>query len=324
MEAQLAALLRADPSPAMKRVENARQTLSHAWQRDLTFHQILLKRKDLEKRGLLDNAIPDTATPLPAYEPAPILTEAWTLDEGSGWAIYGDDHGYAVDFALMSMLCDEARRLGITRVFNGGDKWDGSIFSKHAKVTPATPFAQEKKTQRRLRSLLEATFEEERILSGNHDKWIPKKMDGSLTAEDLEETFLNWYDAPKDGTVKWSVYGYAHIDSAKLGRIRISHPRSYSRTKASIAAKLAQKHGCHCLTFHEHQRGVRQVETEQGDKWAISVGCAADWRQFAYVMLEDSTNPPMQQGFALLKDGVFHLYSEKGYLTSVGQLGRKE
>ena len=325
MEAQLAELLRTDPSPTMQSIDNARGYLSTLWGMPLSFSQIQQKRADLLKRGYLSYApgvsAPVERTPaLPPYDPAPVLTDAWELDEGEGWAIYGDDHGAHVDFDLIDMMCEEAEAMGIKRVLNGGDKWNGDAFSKHARVLPPTPFAQEKRTQRRLRARLERTFAEEYILSGNHDKWIPKKMDGSLSASDLEETFLHWYDAPRDGPVKWSVYGYATINSPKLGRIRITHPRNYSRTKAVVASKIAAKNKCHVLTFHEHQRGARQVETEDGDKWAISVGCTANWQEFAYVMLEDSTSPEMQQGFVLLKNGVFHLFGDDGYITSIGQL----
>lgn len=320
MERQLAALLLADPSPATVRIENARKTLSAQWGRDLTYLQISMKRRELDKAGRLAHAVPDAA-PLPAYDPAPVLTGAWTLPEGTGWAIYGDDHGAHVDFALFSLMCNEARRLGITHLLNGGDKWHADAFSKHARIIPPTPFAQEKRTQRRLRALAETTFETEYILSGNHDKWIPKKMDGSLSAEDLEETFLGWLGERPGGAVKWSVYGYCTIDSPRLGPVRVSHPKNYSRIKATTAAKLATKYATHVLTFHEHARGARLVETERGDRWAVSVGCMADPRQFAYAQLEDSTAPAMQQGFALLQDGVLHLYGEGGYLTSVGQIG---
>ena len=106
--------------------------------------------------------------------------------------------------------------------------------------------------------------------------------------------------------------------------MRVTHPKNYSRIKATTAAKLAAKYAVHVLTFHEHQRGARWVESEQGDRWAVSVGCMADPRQFAYAQLEDSTAPPMQQGFALLQDGVLHLYGERGYLTSVGQVRRDD
>lgn len=316
MENEFLVLLRSDPSPIQQRIENARGVLSSKWNAPISWDAARHKYRRLKEKGLLDGGVPEVA-PIPEAEPAPLYTGAWELEEGDGWAIYGDDHGAHVDFALFGRMCDEARRLGITQLLNGGDKWHADSFSKHAKIMPPVPFSTEKKVQRRLRAVAEATFKAEYILSGNHDKWIPKQMDGRLDPSDLEETFLGWLGA-NGCDVHWSVYGYCTIKIPTLGIVRVTHPRNYSRISANVAGKLAEKYGTHVLTFHEHGFGAKLVHTTKGDKWGIAVGCMADPRGFSYAMLEDSTSPAMRQGFALLKDGVFHLFDGTGYITSVG------
>lgn len=316
MEREFISLLRTDPSPVTQRIENARQALGKRYGVTVTYYAATHKYRRFKDQGVLEGQMPES-DPLPEAPTVPLYLDAWTFDEGDGWAIYGDDHGGHVDFALFAMMCEEARNLGISRVLNGGDKWDGSAWSRHAKVVPPVSFEDETSVQRKLRKMADATFTHEYILSGNHDKWIPKMQDGRLGPKDLRRTFLSWLDA--DPTrVDWSVYGYCTIRSPRLGDIRVTHPKNYSRTPANVAARLAEKYQMHVLTFHEHSVGAKLVRTEKGDKWGVAVGCMADWRGFNYIMLEDSTSPLMRQGFALLKDGLIHIYGEQGYVTTVG------
>lgn len=290
------------------------------WGIDTTFeavkHVIVDTRKTHPHWFVADAATIEATLPsLP-----PRLTGAWNLDEGDGWAIYGDDHGACIDLTLFAAMASASKRLGVSNLLSGGDKWNADAFSRHSKTAPAMPFKVEREVQEYVSKLAQSVYGQEKILSGNHDNWIPRATDGKLDHESAKRMFLAWLGNPQN--TDWSEYAYCHINSPTLGLIRVSHPRNYSRSRAATAEKLAVKHGCHVITFHEHRRGFKQVETQAGMKLAVSCGCMASPDKFAYAQLEDCTTPPMEQGFVILKDGRLFLYDQSGenpFVLGVGE-----
>jgi len=84
-------------------------------------------------------------------------------------------------------------------------------------------------------------------------------------------------------------------------RVRVTHPRSYSRIAARVGYALASKHHCDVVVGHDHQVGyARDVS---GRYTVVHSGCMADPRRMDYVQTADSTAPMMSKGFVVLTRG---------------------
>lgn len=274
--------------------------LSDRWGRDVTRDMVssVMGRMGLTSRS--------ATTSIPVVLPS--ATKAMHLEEGEGWAIYGDPHHPATDWVLFNRMCLEAERLGIPNLLCGGDFWNFRAFSKHVDALAGNPLRDDLVSGRYAHDIAGAQFRRRVYFSGNHDLWAPKAFGGKLDDATLQETFKAWLGIQPGQNADWSNYGYCFL-TTKQGKLwRVSHPRNYSRRRGAVAGELAVKYRTNIIHFHIHRRGIVHVETPAGFRWGISLGCMADPTKLDYAQLVDSTAPEMEQGFLLLKNGVCYVY----------------
>lgn len=134
-------------------------------------------------------------------------------------------------------------------------------------------------------------FKETVMLYGNHEwRLIRRIMQAQLSAERFARLFAT--DA-----LTMTELSFVIVND----RVRVTHPRAYSRIAARVGTALASKHHQDIVAAHDHQVGyARDIS---GKFTVVHSGCMADPRRMDYVQTADSTAPTMSQGFVVLTPG---------------------
>lgn len=221
--------------------------------------------------------------------------------EGDFLAI-GDVHVPCTDyeFAQLPSLAAQKYLKPPRKLIIGGDLFNMDAFSQYAAVIPAPTWKQEKESARQLIREWSEFFEEIYFFMGNHDWRLLKWSMAQLDDDDLL-TYL------KSDKVRVSHYRHCTVRTSN-GVWRITHPRNYSINALTVANDLAQKHGQHILSFHEHHAGI--TTDRYGRHIIVNGGCLADPNKLAYVALDDGKSPVMKRGFTVVRDGYPYLFAD--------------
>jgi hypothetical protein len=134
-------------------------------------------------------------------------------------------------------------------------------------------------------------FKQNVMLYGNHEwRLLRRILQAQLSAERFARLFAT-------DSLTVTELSFVVVND----RVRVTHPRAYSRIAARVGVALASKHHQDVVVAHDHQVGyARDVS---GKYTVVHSGCMADPRRMEYVQTADSTAPAMSEGFVILTPG---------------------
>ncbi len=251
---------------------------------------------------------------VPKHAHVPLYTGALQLE--GDFIVVGDVHMPTTDWKLLDMLLSVAknhleypRKLCII-----GDLINADVASHYDADAPSPSYIIEQAETYKWFSRVGDVFDEIYYSMGNHERRILKRNQGDFGKESFKWMLAHEH-APK---VEISFYGYMLLTSG--GHLwRATHQRNYSRNKQTVGNKLATLNECNIIAHHQHH--VSTGRNESNKYTIIDNGGLHNWREMAYVALDDSTSPVMNNGFTLLKNGVGNLITPYPTMTDFEQWG---
>ena len=222
--------------------------------------------------------------------------EPWYLR--GDWTVVGDVHVPFTDWDYAMLVAKIAKRYmrRPRRLLIAGDFFDMARFSRYEAVIEPPTWRQEQQAAYVLLKEWLETFDEIRMLMGNHDRRLQKFTAGAFDNTDL----LNLIGINNPDRVRMSGWGWCVVDTPN-GEWRITHPRNYSVNQLNVADTLAQKYQQHIISHHEHHSALGLDRFKRFI--LVNNGTLADPDKFSYAVLDDSTSAGMAQSFTLLRDG---------------------
>jgi hypothetical protein len=229
----------------------------------------------------------------PAPKCAPRWDQPATIEAARALTLF-DIHAPFHDAEWTNWVIGTAKRFGCTACIIGGDLVDFAAFSKWGRQERVEA-EDEIRTARQIVRALARSFETVVYGAGNHEMRLPRITGNLLELRDAMEMFVN------QANVIVSDYHYSVLVSNGV-EFQIEHPKNSSSLPTRVPTKLAEKYHRHILSGHGHLWG--QARDVSGEYWGIDVGVCADPERLAYNTKSHSTRPMMNQGAAMVLDGV--------------------
>lgn len=184
----------------------------------------------------------------------------------------------------------------------GGDLFDLSNFSLYRHAIPPPTWAAERDSLRYGLDALLTVFDEIDIIMGNHDRRIQLMTAGAFEEKDILAMITT------NKKVRMSPLGYCYAKNGGHDWL-ICHSKNYSINRLIVTGEIAQKYQMNTIGFHEHHLAIGW------DRYAryciVNGGCIVDYNKLAYVSLDLSKAPVMQNGFVLLREGIPTLFGNE-------------
>lgn len=233
-------------------------------------------------------------------EPPPGPDYGLPLQLTGDWMIAGDAQLPTTDWDFAALVGAVAHRYlkKPRQLLIVGDLLNMDAFAKYEQEIGLPSFRQEMTAARQLISEWFRTFQRIVFLPGNHERRASKATSAALLMEDLAMLI--------DQRMETSVYDRAIINTP-TGQWLAAHGSDYSVNQLTVADMLAQKNRMHIIGHHQHHaafgwdRFKHNVVIDNG-------GLFNQW-QMAYVQLNTSKKPNMQQGFTMLRGGYPYVFS---------------
>lgn len=229
--------------------------------------------------------------------PAPRCAPKWDkpvkIEAARALALF-DIHAPFHDSDWINWCIGTALRFGCTACIIGGDLVDFAAFSKWGRQERVEA-EDEIRTARQIVRALGQSFETVVYGSGNHEMRLPRITGNLLELRDAMEMFVN------QSNVIVSDYHCSVLVSNGV-EFQIEHPKNASSIPTRVPTKLAEKYHRHILGGHGHLWG--EARDVSGEYWGIDAGVCADPERLAYHMKCHNTRPAMNQGAAMVLDGV--------------------
>jgi len=233
------------------------------------------------------------------------LGTPWRLE--GDWMIIGDVHVPYTDYEFSQLVALVARKnmSKPRRLLIAGDFFNMDTFSNYIHLVNIPTWKEERDAAKTLLHEWLETFDEIRMLMGNHDRRLQKFVNGEFDETDILSLVISNPDM-----VKMSGYGYCTIDTPG-GVYRVTHPKNYSINQLVVADQLALKFGQHIISFHEHHLSAGYDRYKR--YMVVNGGCLVDPDKLAYVKLDDSKSAGMAAGFVMLRNGAPQLFGKSPF-----------
>ena len=142
---------------------------------------------------------------------------------------------------------------------------------------------------------------------GNHDQRILRSLGYGLDLGALGRMLVG--EAVAGERLICSNYAYAILD----GRLRVTHPKSYSRKGGAVPAALADKYRMSVVGAHGHHIGMQPSSNK--DDVGIDLGGMFDASMIHYITHEDSTHSMWTSAFGMWRHGTFYHFHDNKILT---------
>lgn len=211
-----------------------------------------------------------------------------------------DYHAPFYSEAWANRLLAVAKRFKIRKNLIIGDLFDFEFMSHYPPQDgqERASFEQEKNGNTPLIQALDY-FDENYLVSGNHERRVGLQTEGRLLARHLVELFGSEIFQKK---FKFSDYDKLNVGDNWL----MVHPKSYSQVSGSVAIRLAEKYHKHVLNAHGHFTAMRWDRS--GQYMGIDIGGLFDSEKIAYKQFKTTTHPDWNPGFGMLYNGHFYLF----------------
>lgn len=234
------------------------------------------------------------------------MGDPWVLDRD--WTIIGDVHVPTTEYEFALLASVVARKMfkkGPRKLLIAGDFFNMDTFSTYISISTQPTWAQEREAAKALLKAWMDTFDEIRMIMGNHDRRVQRFTAGAFDTDDILSLIISNPDR-----VRLSNYGYCTIHSGGQ-KWHITHPKNYSLSQLSVAEQLAYKHDANVMSFHEHHLAIGWDRYKR--HVIVNGGCCVRAKNLSYAALDDSKSPGMALGFAVLKNGTPYLFGEEPF-----------
>lgn len=229
---------------------------------------------------------------LPA--PTPIFTD-WLTIQTPGALIISDPQVPCHDADFINRCWDVGAAWGIQVLVWAGDFYNLDRLSPFHAETPVPSPEDERKAGLEIFCRAGERFSKQYWPMGNHDV---RHIKAILALGYAWETAIAMLCPP---SVVASMYHFCDIVSNGR-KWRIEHPKNCSITPGQVGLDLAAKYVCNVVVAHGHTIGYRR---DRSNRYAIiDSGGAFHLDKLAYVSLEHSRRPAMNQGAVLIHEGI--------------------
>lgn len=222
----------------------------------------------------------------------------WMLS--GDWMVVGDVHVPTTRYGFADLLAEVAQlHLQPPRkLLIAGDMFNMDSFSNYAAVVSQPSWAEEQKAARTLLTHWLETFDEIRLILGNHERRLQKWLAGQFSEEDFRGLI---YSNPK---FQLSNFGWCAINSGGVPW-RVTHPKNYSVNQLNVAETISWKHQANVISFHEHHLSVGW---DRFKRFVIVNGGSLIDPRVPYKYLDDNKAAEFAPGFVMLKNGTPYLF----------------
>lgn len=222
--------------------------------------------------------------------------------------IIADLHAPYQNAVLLRKAIEVAKAAGVTDVDIAGDLLNFDELSPHGKKEPVTPYTVDIEAARQILRVLQNTFSDIYIMSGNHDRYYTKKKDAPFTDLICSEVLQG-----KTQGVHVTNYDYIFRGDDWI----IGHLTNYDPSPGVLAAQIADKYNRHALVGHDHLLGIT---TAKNGRLGVSIGAMLQPDRFWYKVRGLDTYPHFQLGFAIIKNNQLYLFSDTGNTINHGKV----
>jgi len=200
------------------------------------------------------------------------------------------------DVEMFEHVVSAARHFKIDTLIINGDFVSNDAFSKWARVHAYRLMFRDQVdlTALTLRVFLQ-TFKHIIYLPGNHERWLPKAVDGEITMKDILGEIPG---------LEISDYPYLYLTSAGQ-EIFVCHQREYRRIPLSAPITICQSRHIHCWCGHTHRQCFGWDPS--GKYWLIEGGHCRSEPHTLYKRMEVTGHPKWNSGFGMIIDGFPYL-----------------
>lgn len=182
------------------------------------------------------------------------------------------------------------KRIGIIN----GDLFSMDAFSFFAQTIVPPTWKHELLAAKLLVEHWLSFFDELILLPGNHERRLPRMLDGNSSMEDVRNMLT------RSNKVRSTEHGHVILRSGDR-EFRVTHGRQYSVNTLWVGNELAHKFNQHIISGHQHHGALGMDRYKRFI--VMDVPALVDQNKLAYVTLDDSKMPNMGCGFGLVKDG---------------------
>ena len=178
-------------------------------------------------------------------------------------------------------------------------------FSHYEQLVSTPAWKDEREAAKALLHNWLDTFDEIKMLMGNHDRRLQKFVAGAFDETDILSLVI-----ANPERVQMSGFGWCTIQH-DAGDWRITHPKNYSINQLNVADQLAQKYAQNIVSFHEHHLGAGFDRYKRFV--VVNGGCLVLQDKLAYTTLDDGKNANFAPGFVMLKNGAPYLFGKSPF-----------
>lgn len=165
---------------------------------------------------------------------------------------------------------------------------------------PVLPVEEEIIAAEEFAGVLAKVFERVYWIKGNHDVRIYKRLLRASVNSTRADRLIQLAENVTSTQYHWCI-----VESA--GRIwQIEHPLSYSQTPGTVGNDLAARFLHNIVVAHSHAIGMRRDRS--GKYTIIDSGGVFHPAKLTYINLVHKRSPAVNQGFALIRNGVGYLF----------------
>jgi len=239
----------------------------------------------------------------PIYElPEHILHmgKPWLLQ--GDYMVVGDIHSPTTNWEFASLVAKIAVKYlkKPRKLIIAGDLFNADAFSFYTPVMEMPSWAQERDATRALITEWMKTFEEIRLIVGNHERRLQRFTAGAFDTADILSLIVSNPDR-----VKMSAFSFCVITTPG-GEWRVTHPGRYRQNPLSVAGDIALIRKQNVIAFHEHHIGMTMDKS--GNYVVVNGGSLANPNLIPYMALIDDTKPSSKTGFVMLKNGAPYIF----------------
>jgi len=237
--------------------------------------------------------IPESVMPL--LTQAPVVTAETVL-------VVADLHIPYHDALKIRQAVAVGLGFGATHVIVAGDMYDLKQYGKWYIGHPNQPISADLAVGRPIFKLLYDNFPGGIVyFVGNHERrLLIRILLDQLDVVDLQEMLTGLTER-----ITFSSYSYCTVISGGQ-QWRVTHPKSFSRVRGTVANKLAVIHHANIAMSHSHF--VNKSRDDSGEFTTVDLGGLYSAERLAYRQMDDSTLPASSSGFLVIHRGHGYLF----------------
>lgn len=241
---------------------------------------------------------------VPHYPPSPTRCYDDWIEVGADDAIIiADSELPDYDHQLMRAAHAMGMRYGIKRLIIGGDFWSFDSITPWPEVVKERGDGTMQDDIQLSVDVLETAFtwfDDIYAVMGNHEHRVNRLLGGQMGPWQLVRL-------PSGNQVKVNIYTYMYLNTCR-NRVMVVHPKNYAKTQLTIPVDLVtiEQERCDIISTHTHH--CCTGFNKSGQYQMSEIGCMRDPMRTKYKQIGKSRHPQWVQGFAMLRQGVTHIF----------------